>query len=295
MTTEHFNPALLAAATDIYRDRDDYGQTHRWGEFAAQYPELASAALPKLDAGSGSGSYEQGGRYWREQRAVRVGGPRRKPTAMADGSPLAAGSPIRQSTPGEDDPDMFDCDGVEIVDLQTGGVSLDGVHGEHVAKSSRQNRTQYLLEYCELCQSPLPVDWPKPTCEFPLVPLWPTPPSHWPRRCRCNGCIGRAPKTYGRRYCSQTCKRELDNALDRERRRRAGAPTRKPFDPKNPADRLARFKLDMRDRARQRKADDQRHVCDWTGIWTVPPWRLTAPPQHRLNRVCSGAWQITLA
>jgi hypothetical protein len=83
----------------------------------------------------------------------------------------------------------------------------------------------------------------------------------------------------------------MDNAMDRARRRSDGAQSRV-FDPD--VDRIAQFRIDLRDGARQTKADDRASKFDWSGIWAVPPSRLVEPPRHQLARIQHTVWEITL-
>jgi hypothetical protein len=77
----------------------------------------------------------------------------------------------------------------------------------------------------------------------------------------------------------------MDNAMDRTRRRSDGAQSRV-FDPD--ADRIARFRINLRDRARRSKVDRAEFTFDWSGIWAVPPWRLVEPPRHMLAQTGIG-------
>jgi len=116
-------------------------------------------------------------------------------------------------------------------------------------------RNPFPPEWCALwsldgCQNPLPLTWPEPACEFPGHPfVWGDD-----RRCHCNGYLT-YPRGHNAKYCSPTCKDEMDNARRRENRRRQGKSSRRNGESvlRTAADRRARYSADMKDRAQQRK------------------------------------------
>lgn len=126
------------------------------------------------------------------------------------------------------------------------------------------------------CEYPLPLMWPEPRCEYPYYPrVW------WrddrPAYCHCNGCMTH-PKGYGTKYCCPSHEAEIDNARDREQRRREGRPARRRE--RSPlaavADHIVQYKSDMRTRRRETKAELERfRTCnsDNRYNWTGAPFR----------------------
>lgn len=215
-----------------------------------------------------------------KSRTRRNSRPRRRPSsemARTDGSPLRigeAGSLPDYLTVGFDASDQgWGIQRGVIADDRIGralpeisddeGPSwerFDG-HGDGIKYNSTPG---HLLERCELCSRPLPLAWTQSVCEFMDQPL----PFELRERgvsCRCNGCLAGPVRGKRRpRYCGKRCSRRMDNALDRAGRRAEGAKSRT-ADSK--ADRRADYKVAMKLRARQSKAET--YETD-RAVWSFP-------------------------
>lgn len=293
LTADSLDPDLAAAAISLRANNP-----RQWAIFIAEHPEFAALARKQdqPDDGIGSAKDYRPGKSWKNFDKNRTRRRRRPSPRPTSDMTMQDGSPLRIVTLGD-----VDVDG----DPMTGGFDryptkqvcedddgeiwlayLDGVHGEFEERMPRQDRAHHrLLEHCVLCGHLLPLKWPPPVCEFPEKPM----PEG--RFCHCNGCLRSPKRGNGRpRYCSKECERRMDNAMDRAKLRAKGAKSRK-FDAD--ADRIAQFRADMRERARQRKALDALYRFDWTGIWHVPIW-VKRPASHRLEVPYAGVWKITL-
>ncbi len=254
-----------------------------WDKFAIDNPEfvdgesdlalLSDTRAPRPDYGNKMAK----GETWvgdDKRRTRRNRSPRRRPSsemAMSDGSPLRSGT-----TDPDEEPrlihDTGDDDRWEWAGAHGGGISYSPEQSPH------------LLEFCDLCGWPLPLDWPWSDCDFPDHPL---PDGEF---CHCNKCLRGPERGPGRlRYCPDRCESRMHNALRRAQRRTAGARSRV-ADPD--ADRRAEYKARMKLKASERKAEDARYRFDWTGIWSFP----SSKPTHRTHRYVSiqdCVWQIT--
>jgi hypothetical protein len=249
-------------------------------------------------------------RPWRDQSMID-GSPLRRPglgELDADGDPFTGpggGGVVGESPDGiPDDPDARDyADDKDAVgeilwrasqqsERLTDGDDigcvgrLDGVHGE----SAKFNDTSpHLLERCELCCRPVPLKWgTRSVCQFAEQPFT------FEERCasvfcRCNGCLTGPVRGKRRpRLCGKRCRRRMDDALDRARRRVKGTKSRV-FDPE--ADRIADYRSAMKLRAWQRKDDGTRYQFDWTGVWAFPTTRPVAESVS-YGQVGPHVWEI---
>lgn len=255
-----------------------------WEKFSIDNPEfvdaesdlalLSDSRAPKPDYGNKMAK----GETWvgdDKQRTRRNRSPRRRPSsemAMSDGSPLR-----RATTDPDTEPRLIHAAGDDD------RWEWAGAHGGGISYSPE--KSPHLLEFCELCGRPLPLDWPLAECEFSARPLSPG------EFCHCNVCLRGPNRGPDRpRYCPDRCASRMENALRRAHRRVVGARTRV-VDPD--ADRRADYKVEMRLKAIERKVQDARFRFDWAGIWTYP----VTKPRHITYSCYSSqehVWKITL-
>jgi hypothetical protein len=251
------------------------------------------------------------GKSWRhsdKNRVLRSRRPRRKPTTdmtMPDGSPLrhlgATDRLLAYPVTDDDDldaawlhtqmekagwPDDRDFDtAAELADAAT--HVLDGVHGCHIVDPLQQRETDIahhrLLEYCLLCNAPIPFELRSSGCEFGRS-----------KGCHCNGCIAKPVRGPGRpRYCSARCRDRVDNARARAERRVQGKRSRR-FDPD--ADRVATHAVTMKHAARESKIVPPMPDDGHPNVWRMPA--RNRPITHGLLLIHNpnmNSWQIKAA